>query len=92
MGLVANNCKLEKRRVTLQYSDSYSNPKEIREEQYEILVFQSRPRALVKTDRSGKVFLDKWKNWKDSQAWINITYSPGRDLLHETLGDAGRKI
>ena len=89
--MVANNCKLEKRRVTLQYSDSYSNPKVIREE-YAILVFQSRPRVLVKSDRSGKVFFDKWKNWKDSQAWINMTYSLGRDLLHETLGDAGRKI
>ena len=89
--MVADNCKLEKRRVTLQYSDSYSNPVVIREE-YAILVFQSRPRVLVKTDRSGKVFLDKWKNWKDSQAWINITYSTGRELPHETLGDAGRKI
>ena len=89
--MVANNCKLERRRVTLQYSDGYSNLKVMREE-YAILVFQSRPRVLVKTDRSGKVFLDKWKNWKDSQAWINITYSLGRELPHETLGDAGRKI
>ena len=28
-------------------------------EEYKILVFQSRPRAVVKNDRSGKVFFDK---------------------------------
>lgn len=89
--VVKNNCKLEKRRVSLQYSDSYTNSKVT--EEYEILVFQSRPRAVVKTDRSGKVFFDKWKNWKDSQAWITITDSPPRrELPRETLGDARRKI
>ena len=90
--MVENNCKLETRRVILQYSNSYSNSKVTREE-YKILVFQSRPRAVVKTDRSGKVFLDKWRNWKDSQAWITIKdSSPKRDLPRETLGDARREI
>ena len=88
--MVENNCKLETRRVTLQYSDSYRNSKVT--EEYEILVFQSRPRAVVKTDRSGKVFFDKWRNWKDSQAWITIKDSSlGRDLPRETLGDARGK-
>ena len=90
--MVENNCKLEKRTVTLQYSDSYSNSSNVIEEFYEILVFLSRPRAVVKTSRSGKVILDKWKNWKDSQAWISIADYPGRGLLYQKVGDARRKI
>jgi len=86
--VVEDNCKLEKRKVTLQYSDN-SN---VIEEFYEILVFQSRSRAVVKTSRSGKVSLDKWKNWKDSQAWISITDSPGRGIPYQKVGDARRKI
>ena len=51
--VVENNCTLEKRTVTLQYSDSYNNSSVI-DEFNEILVFQSRPRTVVKTSRSGK--------------------------------------
>ena len=89
--VVEKNCKLEKRTVTLRYSDSYSNSSVV-EEFYEMLVFQSRPRAVVKTSRSGKVVLDKWKNWKDSQAWISITDYPGGGLPFQTFGNSRRKI
>ncbi|XP_078377314.1 uncharacterized protein LOC144660526 isoform X2 [Oculina patagonica] len=65
-----NNCKLEKRTVTLKYSDSVNNLNVT--ERYQILVFKSRPPAVIKGSKSGKVFLDKWKNWKDSQAWVKI--------------------
>ena len=88
--MVENSCKLEKRRLTLQYSDSYNNFHVT--ERYEILVFQSKPHAVIKTSRSGKVFLDKGKNWKDSEAWIDITISPRRGLPYENVGDTRRKI
>ena len=89
--VVEKNCKLEKRTVTLRYSESYSNSSVV-EEFYEILVFQSRPRAVVKTSKSGKVVLDKWKNWKDSQAWISITDYPGGGLPFQTIGDSWIKL
>ena len=88
--MVEKNCKLEMRRVTLQYSDSSDNSRV--SENYEILVFQSKPRAVIKTSRSGRVFLDKGKNWKDSQAWFNITFSPREGLPYGKFGDARRKI
>lgn len=88
--MAKKNCKLETRRVTLQYSDSSDNSRA--SENYEILVFQSKPRAVIKTSRSGSVFLDKEKNWKDSQAWFKITIFPWGGLPHGKFGDARRKV
>lgn len=67
-----NNSKLEKRTITLKYRDSEKNLNVT--EDYEILAFQSSPRMVVKGSKSGNVFLGKWRNWKDSQAWIKIDY------------------
>ena len=70
-----NNRKLEMRKITLQYSDSKNEL--IVKENYYILMFQSRPRAVIKSSKSGNVFMDKWKNWEDSQAWVKINRSRG---------------
>lgn len=67
---VDNKCKFEKRKITLHYHDNTINLNA--KERYEALMFQSIPRAVMKGSRSGKVFLDKWKNWKDCQAWVKI--------------------
>lgn len=57
-------------RVTLQYRDAALNRNVT--EYYYIIQTRSRLPAVLKSSRSGKVSLDKWKNWKDSRAWFKL--------------------
>ncbi|KAL9967796.1 hypothetical protein ACROYT_G026090 [Oculina patagonica] len=65
-GTVDENCKLQKRRVTLKYI-----AKATKTMHYEILKFLSSPGKVIKGSCDGKVFLDKQKkyHWR---AWIKI--------------------
>ncbi|XP_058954770.1 uncharacterized protein [Pocillopora verrucosa] len=65
-----NKLKFQKRNIAMTYFDSDRNSAVSME--YSALMSLSTPRAVIKSNRSGKVFLDKKKNWKDCRAWVKI--------------------
>ena len=65
-----NKLKFQKRNIAMTYFDSERNSAVSME--YSALMSLSTPRAVIKSNRSGKVFLDKKKNWKDCRAWVKI--------------------
>ncbi|PFX20009.1 hypothetical protein AWC38_SpisGene15535 [Stylophora pistillata] len=63
--------KFEKKKIVMTYHDSDRNS-EVNME-YDALMSLSGPRAVIRGHhKSGKLFLDKKKNWKDCRAWVKI--------------------
>lgn len=60
--------KFVKKRVKLQYIQDSS----VVTKDYDIFMTRSRPRSVIKSNKSGIVFLDKAKNWKDCAAWFIV--------------------
>ena len=65
-----NKWKFEKKKIVMKYFDSDLHSDV--DMDYYALMSLSTPRAVIKSNRSGKVFLDKKKNWKDCRAWVKI--------------------
>lgn len=70
VGPAETNYKFQMSRVTLQYRDAALNRNVT--EYYYIIQTRSRLPTVLKSSRSGKVSLDKWKDWKDSRAWFKL--------------------
>lgn len=69
--LTDNKFKFEKKRIAMIYTDSDRNS-EVQMDYYALMSL-SRPQAVIKGNRkSGKVSLDKEKNWRDCRAWLKI--------------------
>lgn len=54
--------------VSLQYDNISAT--------YKILRTRTKPLRVLKSSKSGKVFLDKWRDWKDCQAWFKLQIMP----------------
>lgn len=65
-----NKWKFEKKKIVMKYFDSDLHSDV--DMDYYALMSLSTPRAVIKSNRSGKVFLDKKKNWKDCRSWVKI--------------------
>jgi len=70
VGPAETEYKFQMSRVTLQYRDAALNRNVT--EYYYIIQTCSRLPAVLKSSKSGKVSLDKWKNWRDSRAWVKL--------------------
>lgn len=69
--LTDDKFKFEKKKVVMIYTDNDRNS-EVQMDYYALMSL-SGPRAVIKINRkSGRVFLDKKKNWKECRAWVKI--------------------